>query len=103
MAASRGFGFVSPAEFIEMDFGPDRKAELDCGTIRMMAGGTAGLARIQANLMRHLGTVLRGSGCRPYGSDMAINTNFASVRYPDVSVLCGTSNDPEKDKSNALS
>ncbi|WP_373487228.1 Uma2 family endonuclease [Blastomonas sp.] len=74
---------------MQIDFGSDIKAELDNGIIRMMAGGTAAHARIQSNLTLALGLALRGSGCRPYGSDMGLQTHEMSVRYPDVSVYCG--------------
>jgi len=80
---------ITSAQFLQIDFGPDIKAELDNGIIRMMAGGTAAHARVQSNTMLALGVALRGTGCRPYGSDMAVNTYAMSVRYPDISVYCG--------------
>jgi Uma2 family endonuclease len=78
---------VSVEEFLQMDFG-DAKAELEDGLIFMMTGGNEGHARIAANLVVALGSRLRGSGCRPYGSDLAVRTGSASVRFPDVSVYC---------------
>ncbi len=74
-------------EFLAMDFG-GRKVELDDGVVFMMAGGSPEHAAIAANLIIALGTRLRGSGCRPYGSDMAARTGKASIRFPDVSVYC---------------
>lgn len=71
-----------------MDLG-DAKAELDDGLIYMMAGGTELHARIAANVMFYLGPRLRGSSCRPYGSDLATRTGERSIRFPDVSVYCG--------------
>jgi Uma2 family endonuclease len=71
-----------------MDFG-DHKAELDNGVIRMMAGGTARHARVQLNITVALAQKLRGSGCTPYGSDMATRTHDIGIRYPDVTVFCG--------------
>jgi Uma2 family endonuclease len=93
---------LKAADFLEIDFGPELKAELDCGFIRMMAGGTRAHARVQANFMRELGNRLRGSGCRPYGSDMAIRIDDYSVRYPDVSVVCGDLANPADDKKKAF-
>lgn len=75
-------------EFLAIDFG-ERKAELDEGVIRMMAGGTFRHARISANIMRALGNRLVGTGCTPYGSDAGTRTRPRSLRYPDVSVYCG--------------
>lgn len=34
-------------EFLQIDFGPELKAELDDGCIRMMAGGSRSHARVQ--------------------------------------------------------
>lgn len=84
---------VSVEEFLEMDFG-GAKAELEDGIIFMMAGGNEAHARIAANLIIALGTRLRGTGCRPYGSDFATRTKERNVRYPDVSIYCGHPSDP---------
>jgi Uma2 family endonuclease len=88
MTTDPAYRMLDSVEFLEIDFGPDRKAELDQGIIRMMAGGTIAHARVQANVIRFLGAALRGTGCRPYGSDMALQTGPRAVRYPDVSVVC---------------
>ncbi len=88
MATQVHYPLLTAEEFLEIDFG-EHKAELDNGVIRMMAGGTARHAAVQTNLILALGTRLRGTGCRPYGSDMATRTKDASVRYPDVTVFCG--------------
>jgi Uma2 family endonuclease len=93
---------LKATDFLEIDFGPNRKAELDCGFIRMMAGGTRAHARVQANFMSELRNRLRGSGCRPYGSDMAIRIDDFSVRYPDLSVVCDTLSSPADDKQTAF-
>ncbi|MES2754523.1 MAG: Uma2 family endonuclease [Pseudomonadota bacterium] len=88
---------LTAEEFLQIDFGPDLKAELDNGVIRMMAGGTRAHSVIQANITIALGNQLRGSGCRPFGSDMAVQAHGKSVRYPDVTVDCGGPNDADKD------
>ena len=78
---------VTVREFLAMDLG-DAKAELVDGMICMMAGGSPRHAAIAANLIIALGNRLRGTGCRPYGSDLAVQTGEASIRFPDVSVYC---------------
>ena len=78
---------VSVREFLAMDLG-DAKAELVDGLILMMAGGSARHAAIAANITISLGNRLRGTGCRPYGSDLAVRTGETSIRFPDVSVYC---------------
>lgn len=88
MATQVRYPLLTAKDFFEIDFG-EHKAELDNGVIRMMAGGTARRARVQLNLLLALGLRLRGTGCTPYGSDMATLTTEVSVRYPDVTVFCG--------------
>jgi Uma2 family endonuclease len=81
---------ISVEEFLDMDFG-GAKAELEDGLIYMMAGGSEMHARVAANIMIYLGSRLRGSGCRPYGSGFATRTAERTIRFPDVTVYC---NDP---------
>lgn len=92
---------VSVEEFLEMDFG-HAKAELEDGVIFMMAGGDEEHSRIAANILMYLGAKLRGSGCRPYGSDMATRTDRRTIRYPDVSVFCNTPSAPENARKRLL-
>ena len=81
---------VTAADFLAIIWDDsDMKAELDNGVIRMMGGGTAAHSRVQGNIFAALLTKLRGSGCSPYTSDMAVRTHDLGVRYPDVSVFCG--------------
>lgn len=100
MATRPVYPLLTAAEFLLMDFG-DKKAELDNGVIRMMAGGTARHARVQANILVALANRLRGTGCTPYNSDMATQTHDRSIRYPDVSVFCNRS-DPAHDDAIAF-
>lgn len=88
---------LTAEEFYQIDFGPDLKAELDNGYIRMMAGGSRDHARVQGNILAFLVLGLRGSGCRAYGSDMSVRAHDLSVRYPDVTVDCGSPGDTGKD------
>lgn len=99
MATRPVYPLLTAEEFLDIDFG-ERKAELDNGVIRMMAGGTTRHARVQGNILLALGVRLRGTGCTPYNSDMAARTRDHSVRYPDVSVYCGR-NGPEHDNDKS--
>lgn len=97
MAMQIVYPLLTAEEFLQIDFG-DRKAELDNGVIRIMAGGTARHAQVQFNIFLALGSRLRGSGCTPYNSDMATQTDDRSIRYPDVSVFCGRDGSEDDDK-----
>lgn len=101
MATHAQYPLLTADEFLQIDFG-ERKAELDNGVIRMMAGGTARHARVQVNIVSALRQLLRGSGCTPYNSDMATRTHDLSIRYPDVTVFCGHDG-PEDDDAKAFS
>lgn len=87
MATQPDYPLLAADDFLEIDFG-GRRAELDNGVIRMMAGGTARHAEVATNVAAWLRQHLRGGPCRPYGSDMATRTHDLSIRYPDVSVFC---------------
>ena len=100
---SNAYRLVSADEFLQLDFGPDRRAELDKGVIRMMAGGTAAHARVQTNLLSYLRMKLRGTPCRPFGSDMALRVSEQSVRYPDLAVYCDGPGEAHNDAKKALS
>ena len=89
---------LSVEEFLQIDFGPGLKAELDDGYIRMMAGGSRAHARVRMNLYRFLGEALRGSGCRPFGSALGVRTKELALRYPDLSVDCGSAGDEPSDQ-----
>jgi Uma2 family endonuclease len=87
LALDPAYRRISVEEFLALDLG-DAKAELDDGLIYMMAGGTAAHARIAINMIVYLRVALRGSGCRPFGSDLAMRTGERTVRFPDVSIYC---------------
>jgi Uma2 family endonuclease len=103
MATLAGHRKISAEEFVRMELQPDSKFELEDGFIYAMAGGSPAHARVQANLMRFLGVALRGSGCRPYGSDMPLKTLAHTVRFPDVTVYCGNPVDEEQAQPEFLS
>ena len=99
MATQFAYPPLTGDEFLKMDFG-EHKAELDRGVIRMMAGGTGRHSRVQGNIFLALASRLRGSGCFPHASDMAVRTRADSIRYPDIAVFCAH-NDPFSDAAKA--
>lgn len=91
---------VTAEEFLGIEFDTDCRFELDNGVVRMMGGGTVRHSRLQGNILVALALKLKGSGCMPYGPDMATRSHRLSVRYPDVAVYCGLET-PENDKLKA--
>ena len=88
MATQADQRLLTADEFLRIIFEPDAKPELDEGIVRMMTGGTLAHSRVQGNVLMWLRQQLRGSGCRPYGPDVAVQTGELSVRYPDIVVDC---------------
>lgn len=86
-------------EFLAIDFPSDRKYELVDGVIRSLTGGTPAHARVSSNILAFLRMKLRGTGCRPYNSDMGVRVTDTDVRYPDVSVYCGNPATPEREEA----
>jgi len=58
------------------------------GQVYMLAGGTINHSIISANIIRELGTLLRGKPCRVHTSDMKVQVSKKRYLYPDVSVSC---------------
>ncbi|HEU0067117.1 MAG TPA: Uma2 family endonuclease [Sphingomonas sp.] len=102
MRADPAYRKITAEEFLAMDFATDRRFELDDGVIVMMAGGTEAHAWVQGNVFAWLRQALRGSGCRPYGPDMALRINDTDVRYPDISIYCGRSPSDDQKAVRAL-
>jgi Uma2 family endonuclease len=77
-------------EFLAWEERQPTKHEFVDGEVRLMTGVTQGHDRIVTNILIALGAKLRGSPCRPAGSDLRVVTGNGNVRYPDVVVDCGT-------------
>ncbi|KQQ82018.1 Uma2 family endonuclease [Aureimonas sp. Leaf324] len=78
------------SEFLLWEEGQERRFELVEGQAVLVAGGTQAHALIAANIVSSLRPLLRGSPCRPGGSDLRIPiVETGNVRYPDVTVDCG--------------
>lgn len=103
MRADPAYRPITADEFLAMDFGSDRRFELDDGVIVMMAGGTEPHSWVQLNISSWLRVRLRGTKCRPYGPDMAIRISETAIRYPDISIFCDQPPRDELTESRALS
>jgi Uma2 family endonuclease len=76
-------------DFLTWERGQERKHEFVDGQVVAMAGGTVAHNMIQANLIAAAAPKLRGSGCRPFPSDMLVRTGNGRGRYPDMTIDCG--------------
>jgi Uma2 family endonuclease len=89
---------MSLDEFLAWERDQPERYEYAGGVVTMMTGGSAAHVTIAMNLAFALRHALRGTGCRPFGSDMKVIANH-TVRYPDISVICR----PIGDRENHLS
>jgi len=67
---------------------PDIRYEYIDGHVYAMAGGTANHDTIKSNMQRILWSLLRGSPCRAYSSDMKVFISETRYFHPDVIVTC---------------
>ena len=74
-------------EFLAWEADQELKWEFDGFQPVAVTGGTAAHAAVQANLITALTIRLRGKPCRPFGSDLKVQTG-PGYRYPDASVSC---------------
>lgn len=77
------------AFFAWQEHQPDRYELVDGQPLRTMAGATNVHDDIVTNMIVLLGNLLRGSGCRPFTGNGAIETYPGQIRRPDVGVDCG--------------
>lgn len=91
----------SLSEFLDWERGQDARYELVAGEALLMAGGTQAHALVAANLVSLLRPLLRGTPCRPSGSDLRIPIPVTgNVRYPDVTIDCGRFDPASHDASD---
>ena len=89
---------MSLDEFLAWERDQPERYEYARGVVTMMTGGSVAHVTIAMNLAFALRQALRGTGCRPFGSDMKVIAND-TVRYPDISVTCH----PVDDRDHSIS
>ncbi len=92
---------MSLEEFLAWEREQPERYEYAGGVITMMTGGSAAHVTIALNLAITLRHALRGTGCRPFGSDMKVIAN-RTVRYPDISVTCRPVDDRDYEISDPV-
>jgi Uma2 family endonuclease len=90
MAVAHPIHRLTEAEYLEIERRAEYRSEFLDGEMFAMSGGTSSHSLIKCNLIRELGTRLKGSPCVVYNSDMRIKVKAAGLyTYPDVSAACG--------------
>lgn len=78
---------MDTAQFLAWEERQPLRHEFDGFRAVAMTGGTDAHAAIQVGLLGALRHHLRGKPCRPYGSELKVQT-ATTVRYPDAFVVC---------------
>ena len=77
-------------EYLQFERESPEKHEYYQGEIFAMAGASPRHNVIFSNLFIAIGTQLKGSPCKPYGSDLRIHIPENTLyTYPDISIICG--------------
>lgn len=92
---------MSLEAFLAWEREQPERYEYTGGVVTMMTGGSAAHVTIALNLAMALRHALRGTGCRPFGSDMKVIAND-TARYPDVSVTCHPVGDSDDNISHPV-
>jgi len=80
---------MSVEDYFELEENnPDIRYEYLDGYVYMMSGGSANHAMISGNIYAILKSLLRGSPCRVYNSDMKVRVSEQRYFLPDVTVTC---------------
>jgi Uma2 family endonuclease len=88
--AERAARLMTEAEFLDWQRGQELRYELVDGFPQAMTGAKVRHDIARGNAEGHLRQALRGtgSGCLPFGADIAIRVYPGQLRRPEVSVVC---------------
>lgn len=82
--------YMNLTEFLAWEEQQAERWEFVNGEAKMMTGGTMAHSLIASNIIASLRPALRGSPCRPNGSDLRLPIpQLGNSRYPDITVDCG--------------
>ncbi|MBI3948007.1 MAG: Uma2 family endonuclease [Armatimonadetes bacterium] len=94
---------VSPEEYLAGERQAESKHEYVNGEVYAMAGASRLHNLIVSNLVRELGTRLKGKRCEVYPSDMRLQVEETGLyTYPDVMVVCARPRFPDGQRDTLL-
>ncbi|MDI6793593.1 MAG: Uma2 family endonuclease [bacterium] len=83
---------ISPEEYLAIERNAEHKSEYFDGEIFAMAGAGKRHNLIVTNIVRELSLQMKGRPCEVYSNDMRVKVSSTGLyTYPDVVVMCGTS------------
>jgi len=82
--------YLSPEQYLALERGSEEKHEYLDGDIVAMAGATVAHNDIVANLLREVGSFLKGTSCKIRPGDLRVSIpSITSYTYPDATIICG--------------
>jgi Uma2 family endonuclease len=82
--------YISVEEYFLLEEAAPEKHEYLEGKVIAMAGATEEHNRIVGNVMREIGSFLKGKGCDIFPSDFRVTTLAGkNYFYPDAAIVCG--------------
>ena len=76
-------------EYLDFEDAAETKHEYDDGVIVDMSGGSYDSSTIENNLAGELRARLKGSRCRPHGTNLKVRIKRSQrYRYPDALIVC---------------
>ena len=89
MPATASHLTIPPENYLQGEQNANVRSEYVAGEVYAMAGASDGHVTIAGNLFALFKAHLRGSGCKPYVSDMKVRVGEdEAYYYPDVLVSC---------------
>lgn len=80
--------FISVEDYLAGELIAETKHEYIGGRVYAMAGASKNHESIAANVLAEIRQHLKGSSCRPFGSDVKVKVGQNKFFYPDVMVVC---------------
>lgn len=94
---------LTVTEYLDLERSSAEKHEFYRGEVFAMSGAKMPHNHVVSNVHSALGALLKGSGCKPFGSDTRIhipaNTLFT---YPDITIICGKEETLNNDEFNVI-
>ncbi len=90
-------------EYVQLEEFANVKHEYFNGEIYALAGGTPEHAALAMAIGSAFITLLRGSACRVFSSDLRVRVSATGLAtYPDVTIVCGEQQRDPEDKSTIV-
>lgn len=82
--------FISFDEYLRLEAQSEERHDYVDGQMIAMSGGSPEHSRIVSNLIREVGTRLKGRPCEIFDTNLRIGTRGrVKTHYPDASIVCG--------------